>query len=171
VKKSVPEEPRIGRPPASDQVTVMSVGPKLDTLRFVLSFDVVEHLLQIRDGPAARLGKWNWHSLRMQFFNFKDMTMPGVLVRLEPQGFDPRHPRLTKRKDGYRFTVQTRAKHIGVDNGVTTKKLDLLWADKQLGALILMFPEGDMLYAKKHGAGSMPPITPEEINVETESAT
>jgi len=155
--------PAVGRPPARDQVTVMSIGPKLDVLRFVLSFDVVEHLLQIRDGPGSRLGKWNWNSLRLEFVTFKDVTMPAVLVRLEPLNFDPRCPRLTRRKDGYRFTVQERARKLGVDKGITTKRLDLLWADKELGGLILQFPVGDMLYARRYGEEAMTPVNEADL--------
>lgn len=147
-RRKIPGDKR-GRLPLTETVSVLSTGKDDRVLRFTVSWDIVEKLLQIRDGDDQTLGPWSFPGLRMQFVRFVDDSLPAVLIRLEPVSFDPRAPRLTKALTGRRFYASERAAKLGVCNGILTQRLQTLWAEK-MGGLIVQFQEGDMLYAEQN---------------------
>lgn len=155
-KVTRPERGR-GRPLSTETVRMMSVTNSdkdtLETLRFVLSFDVVERLLQLRDmNPKAKLGPKNWSWLRVEFLSFDDKSMPCAFMRLAPgdlhQSQLSRFPKLTKDYTGHQFKTHVRASTIGVRNAVLTQRLETMWMEDRRfpRGLLLIFEDDDMLY-------------------------
>lgn len=147
-----------GRPLAVEKVRVMAVSSVLhrntfETLRLTFSWDIIERLLQYRDGPKATLGPHNWMQLRTSFVRFEDKRMPASFMQLAPGLFPPSemhlYPKLTKTSRGHQFTTQIRAARLGVANAIDTQQLETLWLDhpKFPRGLMIIFRDTDMLYA------------------------
>lgn len=149
---------RAGRPRAVETVRVLAVSSVLhrqtfDTLRLTFSWDVVERLLQYRDGPKAALGPHNWSQLRASFVRFEDRRMPAAFMQLAPGLFPPSelhlYPKITKTSRGHQFTTQIRAARLGVADAIATQELETLWLDhpKFPRGLMIIFRDADMLYS------------------------
>lgn len=144
---------------STDSVRLMSVSSvlhndDLETLRFTFSYDIVEHLYQLRaNDDDLKLSKTSIYDLRLFFSRF-DEKLPAVFVRLAPGMIHPgdagngTYPKLTKDVRGHTFTAQIRAERLGVSKGVITQKLETLWLTdpRHPKGLVLIFNEDDMLF-------------------------
>lgn len=146
LKKAAEEKPRRGRPPSTGLVRIYSTGPARDIVRFIMTHDVVERLLQLRDTPQIRL--IDTRGLRVRFLRPRELNMPATLMTMEPPTFDPVGQRISRVNSGpergglssNRYQVHIRCKALNLIPGFEPFVVDTLWLDDTRGVLMI-FPD------------------------------
>lgn len=155
-----PTAPRRGRPPALDTVRVYSIGmakrgtitTERPSLVFEISNDLIEELFRIHDltyapflyGALDKPDRYKAH--RLQFVRFRDIGIPGALIRVEPPTYDPHGARLWKPNKGACFRTQVLARKLRVLPGIPRQHLEHFIDDTNLKGLVVTFRDEDMEY-------------------------
>lgn len=116
-------------------------NPKYLTFSFTL--DLVEQLMKLRDSnPNAKVGKYNYQHLKLEYRSFATAAMPAFMVRLAPS-FNPQGAtKLTKVPNSWRFRSTIMAKKIRIRDGVQTKDMEYIISPKFKG-LVVIIPDND----------------------------
>jgi len=118
-------------------------------LEFAVSFDLIVKLWQWRDYKKEKdvtLPNWAKRSMTAEFVTFRDKTLPGVSLRLEPlSSYRTRGVAVTQKKGYHSYTIAASAKKIGLNaEHLRTRKIDYLeWPEEK--ALLLIFEPQELL--------------------------
>jgi hypothetical protein len=145
-----------GRPPAKDQVRIVSLGRDYQRVRIAFSEDILERLIEMYEydfdqfvfGRGAMSDRYK--VLRMQFAPFVNLAIPAVLMRIEPPTYDPFGSRIRRTPRGRQFIVEILAAKIRVKDGIQSQNLEHYLADlpgkNQLRGVVLQFHDDDMIF-------------------------
>jgi hypothetical protein len=120
-------------------------------LRFTLSYDIVERLVLLRDGPKGKLNAYSWRDMHVEFMTMTHQSVPAIFLRLDQWRLSSDkspHPKISKRNDGHRFHTSISARRVGIRPDQPHTRLKLLWLKKQKG-LLLIFPDESISVKKE----------------------
>lgn len=114
-----------------------------------ISDDIMQRLIAAHDRlyrvilPPYMLKAREKH-LRIEFVRLADLSIPGVMLRIEQPSFDPRGNRV--RHQGYQWYIRVSARRIGLrSNHLPTVVNFYETNDSNMRGLILNFDDADML--------------------------
>lgn len=142
-----------GRKPISQRIRATWIDHGR-SVRLTLSEDIVQTLKHMHDEMFSvfyltalrRQRDYDpYKAIRIEFVPFNDMSIPAVLVRIEPPTFDPQGHRLWRPGKGRRFYVQVRAAAIGLLEGQPATELDFIYQEHNArllgGGIMVIYPD------------------------------
>ena len=141
--------PKAKKPPGPralrDTLHLTGVGLGQRLIRFTLSEDIIDRLIELHDEKYASMYYTTIEArkrrLRLQFVRLTDLNIPAVMIVVEPPSYDPRGW-LTHRVQR-RYTCTVSARRLGLRSGIPRRDPFWYWAENMLG-LIVNFDDEDM---------------------------